>query len=40
MMSSHPASLEPLDGITLIVNFIVASQIVYDIANTRGLDGD
>lgn len=38
--SSHPAQPEQLDGLTWSVNFIVASRTVYDIANTRGLDGD
>ncbi len=38
--SSHPAAPEQLDELAMIVNVIVASIIVYDIANTRGLDGD
>jgi hypothetical protein len=39
-MSSHPASPRTLDRLFMIANFIVAFQIVYDIDNTRGLDGD
>ena len=39
-MSSHPARPEQLDKLTGIDSFITTSIIVYDIANTRGLDGD